>query len=139
MDISKDLPRFENLIVPIPEGKKGRGAETAFGDRVEIRGRVALKGPIDGNLHTVPFNDMPRTMPIASMRQTIKKGNDFHITPGGGVIRNRKTGEKIHLHESRRSDFFKMEFLPPSDRSQPVSDAKGKARKNRSLGFARPA
>ena len=137
MDISKELPGFEHLIVPIPEGKKGRGAETASGDRVEIRGTVALKGHIDGNLHTVPFNDMPTTMPIASMRQTIKKGNDLHITPEGGFIRNRKTGEKINLHERGGVYFFKMKFLPPSDQPQPVVESQ--IRKNRSLGFARPA
>ena len=44
MDTSKGLPGFEHTIVPLPGGKKGRGAETASGDRVEIGGAVALKG-----------------------------------------------------------------------------------------------
>ena len=136
-ETSKELPGFEHLIVPIPEGKKGRGAETASGDRVEIRNAVALKLRIDGNLQTMLFNVMPTTTLIASIRQTIKKGNDLHITQEGGFIRNRKTDEKISLHERGGVYFFKMKFHPPPNRPQLVNDTK--IRKNRALGFARPA
>ena len=139
MDIAKELPGYEHLVCPLPEGKKGRGAETASGDRVEIRGTVSLTGHVDGRLHTVPFNDMKTTMPIASMRQTVKKGNDLHITPEGGVIRNRKTGDTIQLHERGGVYFFKMKFLPVSEQTQPNNGKVDKSHKNRSLGFPRPA
>ena len=139
MDIAKELPGYEHLVCPLPEGKKGRGAETASGDRVEIRGTVSLTGHVDGRLHTVPFNDMKTTMPIASMRQTVKKGNDFHIISEGGIIRNKKTGGTIKLHERGGVYFFKMKFLPPSEQIQPNNGKVDKSRKNRSLGFPRPA
>ena len=92
---------------------------------------------IDGNLQTMLFNVMPTTTLIASMRQTIKKGNGLHITQEGGFIRNRKTGEKISPHERGGVYFFKMKFHPPPNRPPLVNDTK--IRKNRALGFARPA
>ena len=137
LDVAKELPGYEHLVVPLPVGKKGRGAETASGDKVEIRGTVSLAGHIDGHEHVVPFNDMKISMPIASMRQTIKKGNDPYITPSGGTIKNRKTGKTIKLHERGGVYFFKMTFLPPH--LQPCSNDQDKGRKNMSLGFARPA
>ena len=137
MDIAKELPGYAHLVTPLPEGKKGKGAETASGDRVEIKGTISLSGHVDGHEHTVPFNDMKISMPIASMRQTIKKGNDLYITPEGGTIRNRRTGKTIHLHERGGVYFFKMCFLPPHQQPQPDSAKNG--RKNKALGFARPA
>ena len=78
-------------------------------------------------------------MPIASMRQTIKKGNDLYITPSGGTIRNRKTGDTIRLHERGGVYFFKMNFLPPHLQPQPPTHGASKGLKNKALGFARPA
>ena len=100
-------------------------------------GTAVFAGHIDGHEHVVPFNDMKISMPIASMRQTIKKGNDLYITPSGGTIKNRKTGKTIKLHERGGVYFFKMTFLPPH--LQPCSNDQDKGRKNMSLGFARPA
>ena len=135
MNISKELPGYESLVVPLPEHKKGAGAETASGDKVAINGTASLAGLIDGELHTVAFNDMPISMPIASMRQAVKKGNDLHITAEGGVIRNRRTGKTIQLHERGGVYFFKMAFLPLKDQPCP----KRSAPKPRASGFARPA
>ena len=138
MDVAKELPGFAHLVAPLPEGKKGRGAETASGDHVEIRGTISLAGHVDGHEHVVPFNDMKISMPIASMQQTIKKGNDLSITPDGGTIRNRKTGKTIKLHERGGVYFFKMSFLPPHLQKQPDSGTK-KIAESKAVGFARPA
>ena len=54
-------------------------------------------------------------MPIASMRRTVKQGNDLIITPDGGIIRNRRTKKVIRLHERQGLYFFKMKLLPPSE------------------------
>ena len=80
---------------------------------------------------------MKIAMPIASIRQTIKKGNDLYITEGGGVIRNRRNGKTIKLHERGGVYFFKMRFLPPN--LQPASLDGMSNTNDRSLGFARPA
>ena len=136
MNVSKELPNYAHLVAPIPASKKGRGAETASGECVAINGTIDLKGHIDGEAHTVRFNDMPISMPIASMRQTIKKGNDLHITPHGGVIRNRLTGKTIKLHERGGVYFFKMKFLAPHLQDDHGAIA---SPKNRPTGFARPA
>ena len=79
---------------------------------------------------------MPISMPIASMRQTIKRGKDLHITPHGGVIRNRLTGKTIKLHERGGVCFFKVKFLPPHLQAYRGAIA---SPKNRPTGFARPA
>ena len=134
MDVAKELPGYEHLVVPLPEKKKGRGAETASGDLVPIRGTVDLAGHVDGNLHKARFNDMKIAMPIASIRQTVKKGNDLHITEGGGVIRNRKSGKTIKLHERGGVYFFKMRFLPAA--LQPGAPG---PTASLSPGFPRPA
>ena len=101
-----------------------------------INGTIELKGHVDGQATMMKFNDMPISMPIASMRQTIKRGNDLHITPHGGVIRNRVSGKTIKLHERGGVYFFKMKLLPPHLQ---VDTGNAAPPKNRSTGFARPA
>ena len=36
MNIAKELPGYESLVVPLPDHKKGAGAETASGDKMPI-------------------------------------------------------------------------------------------------------
>ena len=69
------MPEYANQVKHIPDDEKGPGAETACGGRVKINGDINLTGKIDGAPHTVKFKDMNATMPIASMIQTVKKGN----------------------------------------------------------------
>ena len=38
MDMAKELPGFEKLAGPLPDKKKGKGAETASGAHVPING-----------------------------------------------------------------------------------------------------
>ena len=82
---------------------------------------------------------MPRSMPIASMRQTIQKGNDLYITPSGGTITNRKTGKNIQLHERGGVYFFKVNFLPPHLQPQSHTANAINGHKDKAPGFARPA
>ena len=72
---------------------------------------------------------MKVSMPIASMRRTVKAGNDLFITEGGGTITNRKTKSQILLHERMGVYFFKMKILPPKP-------SKVDQKVNRSTGFS---
>ena len=124
MRVSKSLPKYQHLVRPCDQP----GAECANGETVEIDGELELAGFIDGVLHVVPFKDMNVTMPIASMRQTIKKGNDLRITQEGGTITHRKTGKVIRLHERQGVYFFKMRMLSPHKQVQYQSKPSGFAR-----------
>ena len=132
MDVKKELPRYKHLVRPVPSRKKGRSAETACGGKVEIEGEIDLTGEIDGAMHTIPFYDMQVSMPIASMRRTVKAGNDLLITEEGGCITNRLTKQKIILHERCGVYFFKMTLLSPSQQPQ-------KGSKSSTAGFHRQA
>lgn len=118
MDVGKELPKYKHLVRSVSNRKKGRSAETACGGKVGIEGEVELTGEIDGAIHTIPFFDMKVSMPIASMRRTVKAGNDLLITEEGGCITNRLTKQKIILHERCGVYFFKMKLLPPDQQPQ---------------------
>ena len=139
LNVSNNLPDFKQLVAPLPEAKRGKGAESASGDCIPIDGTIDLAGHIDGDLHHVVFNDMKVSMPTASMRQCIKKGNDLHISPEGGTIRNRKSGRTLRLHERGGVYFFKMKFLPPHMQRPAPNDVQGPDLGSRAMGFHRPA
>ena len=128
IDVSKECPQLKHLVRALPKKKKGRSAETACGGHVEIDGELEITGLIDNELHTIPFYDMKVSMPIASMRRTVKAGNDLCIQPEGGWIKNRKTGKVIKLIERHGVYFFKLQLLPPSQQKQQTDQ-----------GFGRPA
>ena len=77
-------------------------------------------------------------MPIASVRQIIKKGNELDITPNGGTIRTRKTGETIRLHKRDGVYIFKMSFSLPHRQHQPSNDAVKNGPNHESLGLSPP-
>ena len=132
MDIGKELPKYKHLVRSVSGRRKGKSAETACGGKVGIEGEVELTGEIDGAVHTIPFFDMKVSMPIASMRRTVKAGNDLLITEEGGCITNRQTKQKILLHERCGVYFFKMKLLPPDQQPQ-------KGDKLATSGFGRQA
>ena len=134
LNVKKELPGYAHLVRPMPEKKRGAAAETAGGDQVTFDGEVELTGYIDGELHTIPFVDMKVSMPIASMRKTVKCGNDLMITDYGGIIRNRRTKKIIRLHERQGLYFFKMKLLPPNEQIQKPNNGNG-----RPMGFGRQA
>ena len=127
IDVAKECPAYKPHV-RLTRGKKA-GAETAGGGTVEIDGDVDITGIIDGAEYTIPFKDMKVSMPIASMRRTVKAGNDLFITEGGGTITNRKTKSQIRLHERMGVYFFKMKILPPKP-------SKVDQKVNRSTGFS---
>ena len=110
INVKKELPKFSKLVRCVDDDSPG--AETACGGRVKINGEISLTGHIDNELHTIDFKDMNVTMPIASMIQTVKKGNNLIITEKGGKIVNRKTRKVVRLHEREGVYFFKMKLLP---------------------------
>ena len=81
IDVAKECPEYKPHVRPT-SGKKA-GAETAGGGTISIVGDVDITGMIGGEEHTIPFKDMKVSMPIASMRRTVKAGNDLFITAGG--------------------------------------------------------
>lgn len=134
LNVKKEIPGYSHLVRPMPEKKRGTAAETAGGDQVMFDGEIDLTGTIDGELHTIPFVDMKVSMPIASMRRTVKQGNDLIITEDGGIIRNRRTKKVIRLHERQGLYFFKMKLLPPQEQVQ-----KPDSSQMRASGFGRQA
>ena len=129
ISVAKHIPGYEHLVRPCAAKRRGKSAETACGGSVTIDGDIDLTGWIGDDLHTIPFNDMKVSMPIASMRQTIKAGNSLFITDGGGYIKNKATGKKIILHERCGVYFFKLRLLPPAQQQQ----------SDRASGFTRQA
>ena len=141
IDVATELPDYEHLVQQTPEDECDPGAECADGSTLKAKGTVNLTGWIDGKLHTVAFKDMATTMPIASMVQTVKKGNDLLVTPTGGTITNRKSGHVVKLHERLGVYFFKMQLLSPAKQCQPQQDWPKLRQPPRpsSSGFRRPA
>ena len=129
IDVAKHVPGYKRLVRKCHPKRRGKAAETACGGSVTIDGEIDLTGYIGDDVHTIPFNDMKVSMPIASMRKTIKAGNDLHITLEGGYIENRQSGRRILLHERCGVYFFKLQLLPPHLQEQ----------ENRKSGFARQA
>ena len=122
IDVKKELPGYAHLVRPSRK-HRGRSAETACGGRVEIDGELELSGLIGDEAHTITFNDMKVSMPICSLRKIVKAGNILHITEVGGYILNRKTKQKIELHERAGVYFFKFQLHDPVDQVQKtVSD-----------------
>ena len=90
---------------------------------MEIDGELELSGLIGDENHTITFNDMKVSMPICSLRKIVKAGNILHITEDGGYILNRRTKQRIELHERAGVYFFKFQLHDPVDQVQKtVSD-----------------
>ena len=101
--------------------EKSRAAETTCGCTVSIDGEIDLTGDIDGNQHTTTFKDMQVSMPVASMRKTIKAGNDSYITENRSTIKHRKSGKTIQLHERCDVFFIKMSLMDHDQQPQKSS------------------
>ena len=69
---------------------------------------------IDGARHVIPLKDMDVSMPIASIRRTIKCGNWLVIEKDGGMIASKTIGHQIKLHERHEltSSSVKSYLLP---------------------------
>ena len=141
MKVTKTLPNYAHLVKPVPEGQQSKTAETACGGKVRFDGQIELTGHIDGDLHTMTFNDMDVTMPIASMSESVHHGNELHIKKGGGTITNVKSGKVVNLHEREGVYFFKMSLLPPQvqERYAQLSRKPKHTAKNKQSVFSRPA
>ena len=117
IDVKKELPDYAHLVRP-SQKHRGRSAETACGGKVEIDGELELSGLIGDDAHTITFNDMKVSMPICSLRKIVKAGNVLHIAEDGGHIYNRRTKQKIELHERCGVYFFKFQLFDPVDQTQ---------------------
>ena len=88
------------------------------------RGEVRVKLRVGNRDRVINFKDMDVSMPIASMRQTLRAGKSRLVIDedeGFGYIEDKKTGEKIDLAVRHGVYFFKAKILSPDS----------------SLGFAR--
>ena len=141
MKVQRSLPDYAHLVKPVPDSKKSKSAETACGGKVKFDGQIELTGHIDGELHTMVFNDMDVTMPIASMSESVHRGNELRIKKGGGTVTNMKSGKVVILHEREGVYFFKMSLLPPQlqQRYAQLGRKPNGTVKSKKMVFSRPA
>ena len=78
---------------------------------IDIRGDIDLASHIDDRFHTIRFNHMKVSMPIASMRQAIDKGSVLKIAKGGSTLKNMRTGHIDKLRERMGVYFLKMKLF----------------------------
>ena len=123
--VERDCPEYLKHVRPTASSRKGAGAECADGTFLEDRGEARCAVEIDGAKHVIPFKDMNVSMPIASMRRTVRCGNRLLIEEDGGTITNKITGHQIRLHERRGTYFFKCRFLPPTERTAEAERTSG--------------
>ena len=123
--VSRDCPQYSDHVRPTASSRRGAGAECADGTFIQERGEARVAVEIDGARHVIPFKDMDVSMPIASMRRTIKCGNRLVIEEDGGTITNKTTGHQIKLHERRGTYFFKCKILPPTERTDEADRTSG--------------
>ena len=108
---------------------------------MKFDGQIEPAGHIDGELHTMMFNDMDVTMPIASMSESVHRGNELRIKKGGGTVTNMKSGKVVILHEREGVYFFKMSLLPPQlqQRYAQLGRNPNVTVKPKKMAFSRPA
>ena len=115
LKVQRDCPEYLNYVRATAGSRKGLGASSACGGRLAERGAVKVNMEIDGEVHKIKYRDMDVSMPIASIKQAMKTGNnEMVINRNGGTITNLITGKVIKLHERLGVYFFKAKILPPS-------------------------
>ena len=141
MKVQRTLPDYAHLVKPVPDNKKSKSAETACGGKVKFDAQIELTGHIEGELHTMVFNDMDVTMPIASMRESVHRGNELRIKEGGGTVENMKSGKVVILQEREGVYFLKMSLLPPQlqQRYAQLGRTPNGTVKPKKMVFSRPA
>ena len=125
LKVGRDCPKYVKHVHETAASRRGAGAECANGGFIKERGEVKIHVEIDGEQHVIPFKDMDVSMPIASMRRTVKCGNRLVIDEDGGSITNKITKKVIKLHERQGTYFFKCKILPPSRKIDDASKNSG--------------
>ena len=70
---------------------------------------------IDGEAHTIDFDDLPVECPIISVRKIVRKGNKVVFQEKGGYILNETTRNKLNFTEKQGVYFIKLHVRPPTE------------------------
>ena len=86
------------------------------------RGKCVISGVADGQKVSIPFEDMDVELPILSVRQSVRSGQNVSFFKGGGELRDTTTDETIRIHEIEETYFMKLKVSPPSDEQLSLAD-----------------
>ena len=70
---------------------------------------------IDGESHSIEFDDLPVECPIISVRKIVRKGNKVVFQEKGGYILNETTQKRLHFTEKQGVYFIKLKVRPPTE------------------------
>ena len=116
LKVKRDCPEYLAYVKETDGSKRGLGASSACGGHLKERGSVKVNMEIDGEKHRINYKDMDVSMPIISIKQSMKSGNnEMVINKHGGRITNLNTGKVVKLYERLGVYFMKAKILPPTD------------------------
>ena len=87
----------------------------ADGSPMESSETVDVLALIDGEKHTIEFDDLPVECPIISVRKIVRKGNRVVFQENGGYIVNTTSKKKLHFVEKQGVYFIKLDVVPPTE------------------------
>ena len=90
----------------------------ADGSEITSNGVVDALVMIGGELHRIPYEDLPVECPIISVRQIVRKRNKVIFKDKGGYIYNAKTGKKLEFIEKNGVCFINMKIIQPEDEAR---------------------
>ena len=100
---------------PRRQSKKVRKCVLADGSPMESSEVVEVLAKIDGENHTIEFDDLPVECPIISVRKIVRKGNRVVFQENGGYIMNKTSQKKLHFVEKQGVYFIKLDVAPPTE------------------------
>ena len=108
-------------IFPSAASKRGAYAKTANGEKLHYGGEFRVKGWSDRTPISLGMTEMDVDMPVRSVRQFIKSGNEVLFYDDHAIIRNKKSGAKIRCIMENDMYYIKVKVDEPVP--QPVSHA----------------
>ena len=93
---------------------RGDHATTAGGAKLYNKGRVTVDGGADNMPFPINFKDMEVELPIRSVREMVKRGNNVRLVPDGGAINHRDTGRSIKFRKHEGVYFLKLKVAGPN-------------------------
>ena len=76
---------------------------------------VDVEASIQGENHSIEFDDLPVECPIISVRKIVRKGNKVVFKKKGGYILNEKSGKRLDFIEMNGVYFIKILVHPPAE------------------------
>ena len=124
LDAQVDAPE-----APTEEAADPVRCTTANGGEMVADRVVPLTVELDGQRIDIPFDDLPLTMPILSMRRHIHRGQRCRVDLGGGCFRNKATRKKSRLIENDAVYFMRMKIMGSNSDGKPADFARQDARR----------